>query len=90
MKNRKEKNKKIRKTLWPLFMDRVSLQRDSVLLTTKSPERLRQPWNYSVVLNPDSRAPFYEYGLIVSRLQSYYEETVLFLPRNPEKFLVIV
>ena len=47
-------------------MDRVSLQRDSVLLTTKSPERLRQPWNYSVVLNPDSRAPFYEYGLIVS------------------------
>ena len=71
-------------------MDRVSLQRDSVLLTTKSPERLRQPWNYSVVLNPDSRASFYEYGLIVSRLQSYYEEIVLFLPRNPEKFLVIV
>ena len=35
-------------------------------------------------------APFYEWGSAVSRLQYHYEETIYFLPLNPQKVLVLI
>ena len=35
-------------------------------------------------------APFYGCALTVSRLQSHCEETVCFLPENPQDILVLI
>ena len=35
-------------------------------------------------------APFYECGLTGSRLQSYHEEAIYFLPLSSKKFLVLI
>ena len=34
--------------------------------------------------------PFYGWGLNTTRLQSYYEEAVYFLPLSSQKFLVLI
>ena len=35
-------------------------------------------------------APFYQWGLTASKLQSHYEEAVYFLPQSSQKFLVLI
>ena len=66
-----------------------------IMVVHKQRKRL-QAWKYQhkylseLHLKKNFMAPFYGWDSATSRLQSYYEEKVCFLPPSPQIFLVLI